>query len=260
MERPWLRSSPGGQRDEGIDAAKRYLAYFPSHWEWAAPVARPAAPASERPIGDVVDKAGDQPFEVRELLDSLLDAHSLFELQAGWAKELVVGLGRLNGRAIGVLASQPAISDGMLSIDSADKGARFVQTCNAFNLPLLFLVDTPGFMPGTAGGGQGTVRPAAKMISAVSQATVPKISVIVRKAHGAGLDAMSGPGVDPDACLALPTASIAEGVEGLQLASELVLDAVVEPADLRAELIRRFAVHAGKRREWPPKRNAITPA
>lgn len=239
---------------EGIDAAKRYLSYFPSHWEWAAPVARPADPASERAIGDIVPEDEDQPFEVHELLDSLLDAHSLFELDERWAKELVVGFARLNGRAIGVLASQPALGNGTLSGDSADKGARFVQTCNAFNLALLFLVDTPRFTTGTAGDRHGLVRHAAKMISAVSQATVPKISVILRKASGAGLYAMAGPGVEPDACLALPTAPLAEDVNVLQFA-----DAVVEPEDLRAGLIRRFAVHAGKRREWPPKRNAIIP-
>ncbi len=245
--------------EEGIDAAKRYLSYVPSHWEWAAPVARPAAPASERPIAEIVPEDENQSFEMRELLDSLLDAHSFFELHARWAKELVVGFGRLNGRAIGVVASQPAVRDGMLFVDSADKGARFVQTCNAFNLALLFLADTPGFMIGTAVERQGIIRHAAKMISAVSEATVPKISVIVRKAHGAGLYAMAGPGVESDACLALSTASIAEDVDILDAASELVVEAVVEPAALRAELIRRFAVHAGKRREWPTKRNAIAP-
>ena len=185
----------------------------------------------------------------------------------------------------------------MLFVDSADKAARFIQTCNAFNVPLLFLADVPGFMIGTQVERQGIIRHGAKMISAVSEATVPKLSVIVRKAYGAGLYAMAGPAFDPDCCLALPTASIAvmgasaainavyynqlqaiedealraERVEQLRveyasdidivhLASELVVDAIVELADLRADLIARFALAASKRRDWPAKRNPVTPA
>jgi acetyl-CoA carboxylase carboxyltransferase component len=195
------------------------------------------------------------------------------------------------------VANQPKFKGGVLFVDSADKAARFIQTCNAFGLPLLFLADVPGFMIGTAAERQGIIRHGAKMISAVSEATVPKISVIVRKAYGAGLYAMAGPAFDPDACLALPTASIAvmgpeaainavffnqlqdiedpderarrteelrqeyaEDIDILHLASELVVDAVIQPEDLRAQLIKRYAVYAGKRRDWPPKRNAVTPA
>jgi acetyl-CoA carboxylase carboxyltransferase component len=257
-----------GSDEDGIDAAKRYLSYLPSHWEWAAPVARPSGPASQRAIGEIVPEDENQPFEMHELLASLLDADSFFELHACWAKELIVGFGRLNGRAIGVVANQPAVSGGMLFVDSADKAARFIHTCNAFNLPLLFLADAPGFTIGTAAERRGIIRHGAKMIGAISEATVPKISVIVRKAYGAGLYAMAGHGFEPDACLALPTASIAAmgseaaieaDVDIWHLASELVVDAVVQSEDLRAELIRRFAVSAGKRREWPAKRNAITP-
>jgi len=184
----------------------------------------------------------------------------------------------------------------VLFVDSADKAARFIQTCNAFGVPLLFLADVPGFMIGTAVERQGIIRHGAKMISAVSGATVPKISVIVRKAYGAGLYAMAGPAYEPDACLALPTASIAvmgpqaavnavffnqlqaiadpeererrteelrreyaEDVDILHLASEIVVDAVVQPEDLRSELIRRFALAHGKARDWPAKRNPVTP-
>jgi acetyl-CoA carboxylase carboxyltransferase component len=239
----------------------------------------------------------NKPFDMRLLLDSLLDADSFFEVHARWAKELIVGYGRLNGRALGIVANQPKVKGGVLFVDSADKAARFIQTCNAFGLPLLFLADVPGFMIGTAVERQGIIRHGAKMISAVSEATVPKVSVIVRKAYGAGLYAMAGPAFDPDACIALPTASIAvmgpsaainavfynelqriedpdaraarteelrreyaEDIDILHLASELVVDAVVQPEDLRAELIKRYAVYAGKRRDWPDKRNPVTPA
>jgi acetyl-CoA carboxylase carboxyltransferase component len=227
----------------------------------------------------------------------VVDAGSFLEIHPRWAKEVVVGLARLEGRALGIVANQPRQKGGVLFVDSADKAARFIQTCNAFGLPLLFLADVPGFMIGTHVERQGIIRHGAKMISAVSEATVPKLSVIVRKAYGAGLYAMAGPAFDPDACLALPSASIAvmgpqaavnavfynqlqaiedpeerarrtdelrreyaEDVDLLHLASELVVDAVVEPEDLRAELARRFALAAGKAREWPRKRTPITPA
>jgi acetyl-CoA carboxylase carboxyltransferase component len=209
----------------------------------------------------------------------------------------VVGYARLEGRVVGIVANQPKQKGGVLFVDSADKAARFIQTCNAFNVPLLFLADVPGFMIGTAVERQGIIRHGAKMISAVSEATVPKLSVIVRKAYGAGLYAMAGPAFDPDACLALPTASIAvmgpqaavnavfynqlqaiedpderarrteelrreyaEDIDILHLASELVVDAVIQPEDLRDELVKRFALADGKARDWPRKRNPITPA
>jgi acetyl-CoA carboxylase carboxyltransferase component len=281
---------------EGIDAARRYLSYFPSHWEWLPPVAKPADPASEESIADIVPEDENKPFDMRDLLDAVIDAGSFFEVHARWAKELIVGYARLNGRPLGVVANQPKVKGGVLFVDSADKATRFIHTCNAFGLPLLFLADVPGFMIGTAVEREGIIRHGAKMISAVSEATVPKISVIVRKAYGAGLYAMAGPAYDPDACLALPSASIAvmgpqaainavfynqlqaiedegeraakteelrreyaEDIDILHLASELVVDAVVEPEDLRAELIRRYSVYAGKRRDWPAKRNPVTP-
>jgi acetyl-CoA carboxylase carboxyltransferase component len=234
---------------------------------------------------------------MRDLLDALLDADSFLEVHKRWARELIVGYGRLNGRVVGVVANQPKFKGGVLFVDSADKAARFIQTCNAFNVPLLFLADVPGFMIGTAVEREGIIRHGAKMISAVSEATVPKLSVIVRKAYGAGLYAMAGPAFDPDACIALPTASIAvmgpqaainavyfnqlqaiedpderaqrteelrseyaADIDILHLASEIVIDAVIQPDDLRTELIRRYAAAAAKRRDWPEKRNPITPA
>jgi acetyl-CoA carboxylase carboxyltransferase component len=283
--------------EAGIDTAKRYLSYLPSHWEWLPPVAKPAEPESSTPIREIVPEDENKPFDMRDLLDSLLDAGSFLEVHKRWAKELIVGYGRLNGRVVGVVANQPKFKGGVLFVDSADKAARFIQTCNAFGVPLLFLADVPGFMIGTAVEREGIIRHGAKMISAVSEATVPKLSVIVRKAYGAGLYAMAGPAYDPDCCLALPTASIAvmgpqaainavfynqlqaiddedereakrdelraeyaEEIDILHLASEMVIDSVVQPEDLRAELIRRLGVYAGKRRDWPAKRNPVTPA
>jgi len=282
--------------EEGIDLARRYLSYFPDSFEDEPPTAPPAPAGSERPMGELIPADENKPFDMRELIDCLIDDDSFLEVHARWAKELIVGYGRLDGRVVGIVANQPKVKGGVLFVDSADKAARFIWTCNAFNIPLLFLADVPGFMIGTQVEREGIIRHGAKMISAVSEATVPKISVIVRKAYGAGLYAMAGPAFEPDGCIALPSASIAvmgpqaainavyynqlqaiedpaeraekteqlrreyaEDIDILHLASELVIDAVVQPEDLRRELIRRFALAAGKSREWPAKHNPITP-
>jgi acetyl-CoA carboxylase carboxyltransferase component len=182
-----------------------------------------------------------------------------------------------------------------LFVDSADKAARFIWLCDAFNVPLLFLCDVPGFMIGTAVERQGIIRHGAKMIAAVSEATVPKVSVIVRKAYGAGLYAMAGPAFDPDACLALPTAMIGvmgpsaainavfynkiqelpeaersayvqrlqeeyqEDIDLFKLASNLVVDAVIAPHDLRRELAARFALYATRRRPRVDRKHGVFP-
>ncbi len=192
---------------------------------------------------------------MRELLDSLLDADSFLEIHARWAKEVIVGYGRLDGRAVGIVANQPKVKGGVLFVDSADKCARFIWTCNAFNIPLLFLADVPGFMIGTQVEREGIIRHGAKMISAVSEANVPKISVVVRKAYGAGLYAMAGPAFDPDCCLALPTASIA--VMGPQAAINAVyynqLQAIEDPAE-RAARTERAPPRVRRGHRHPPPR------
>ena len=230
------------------------------------------------------------------MLDALVDEDSFLEVHKRWAKELIVGSARLEGRVVGIVANQPKFKGGVLFVDSADKAARFIWTCNAFGIPLLFLADVPGFMIGTAVERQGIIRHGAKLISAVSEATVPKLSVIVRKAYGAGLYAMAGPAFSPDGTIALPTASIAvmgpeaavnavyankiaaiedpderaafvaaqrsiyeEDVDLLRLASELVIDAIVQPHDLRDDLIRRLALARHKDRHFATRRHGVPP-
>ena len=283
--------------EEAIDVARRYLSYMPSSWREQPPAAPPADPATERTPSQIVPGDEKTSFDIKDLIAAVCDADSFCEVHARWAKELVVGYARLDGRAVGVVANQPRQKGGVLFVDSADKAARFIATCNAFNVPLLFLADVPGFMIGTDVERQGIIRHGAKMISAVSEATVPKISVIVRKAYGAGLYAMAGPAFEPDCCIALPSASIAvmgpeaainavfwnqiqaisdpderaefvrakreeyaADIDILHLASELVVDAVIEPDDLRAELIRRFGYAEGRSRAFSERRNPITPA
>jgi acetyl-CoA carboxylase carboxyltransferase component len=285
--------------EEGIATARRYLSYLPGSWTQdppPAPSVPPRLPAGGEAIEGLIPADENKPFDMKLLIEALIDEGSLLEIHPRWAKELIVGYARLEGRAIGIVANQPKHKGGVLFSDSADKAARFIWTCNAFNVPLLFLADVPGFMIGTQVERDGIIRHGAKMISAVSEATVAKVSVIVRKAYGAGLYAMAGPAFDPDCCLALPSASIAvmgpqaainavyynqlqaieddverdrrteelrreyaTDIDILHLASELVIDAVVEPEDLRSELALRFAHAAGKQRSWPAKRNPVTP-
>jgi acetyl-CoA carboxylase carboxyltransferase component len=230
------------------------------------------------------------------IIDAIVDRESFFEIKPLFAAELVVGFGRIDGRPVGVVANNSMVRGGVLFVDSADKAARFIWLCDAFNVPLIYLADVPGFMIGSEVEQQGIIRHGAKMITAVSEATVPQVSVIVRKAYGAGLYAMAGPGFQPDACIALPTARIAvmgpeaavnavyankiseitdqderqafvadrraeyeQDVDLLRLASDLVLDAVIEPDELRDEIARRLAVAVGKSRHLAAKRHGVPP-
>ena len=283
--------------DEAIAFAKRYLEYMPQNFRASpAPVAGRAPKAGEPSLEELIPADENKAFDMKLLIERVVDDGSFLEIKARFAKELITGFARIEGRAVGVVANQPKFLGGVLFVDSADKAARFIWLCDAFNIPLLFLADVPGFMIGTKVERQGIIRAGAKMIAAVSEASVPKISVIVRKAYGAGLYAMCGPAFEPDACLALPSASIAvmgpqaavnavyynkiqsvpEGperdayvarlrdeyradVDLKKLASELVVDDVVAHDRLRSELSRRFAVAADKRPTAIPRRHLIPP-
>jgi acetyl-CoA carboxylase carboxyltransferase component len=280
---------------DAIEQARLFFSYLPTCWREPAPDAAAEEPAVEL-ADDCVPADESVPFDMHTVIDGLVDADSFFEVKPLFAPELITGLGRIDGRPVGVLANNSAVKGGVLFVDSADKAARFIWLCDAFNVPLLYLADVPGFMIGSAVERQGIIRHGAKMITAVSEATVPQLSVIVRKAYGAGLYAMAGPGFQPDACIALPTAKIAvmgpqaavnavyankiaeitdaderaeyvaarraeyeEDVDLMRLASDLVLDAVIAPSELRAELVRRYAVLAGKSRHFAAKRHGVPP-
>ncbi len=283
--------------EEAIAWAKRYLAFMPQNHEHEPPSAAELPPAHGlAPLEQIVVADENKPFDMMHVIDHVVDAGSFLEIKKRFAKEIITGFARVAGRAVGIVANQPKHLGGVLFVDSADKAARFIWLCDAFNVPLLYLADVPGFMIGTKVERQGIIRAGAKMISAVSEATVPKLSVIVRKAYGAGLYAMCGPAFEPDACIALPTASIAvmgpsaavnavyynkiqevpegperdafvqklrdeyrEDVDLQKLASELVVDALVPFEDLRAEVVRRFALAAGKRERRPAKKHLVPP-
>ncbi|MEO7197691.1 MAG: acyl-CoA carboxylase subunit beta [Solirubrobacterales bacterium] len=281
---------------EAIEIARSYLAYMPTNFREAPPAFPPGEPDPEALPSTVVPADEKTPFDIRTLIEGVCDAGTFLEVHARWAKELVVGYARLDGSVVAIVANQPKFKGGVLFVDSADKAARFINTANAFNIPLLFLADVPGFMIGKEVERQGIIRHGAKMISAVSSATVPKICVVVRKAYGAGLYAMAGPAFEPDACIALPGAQVAvmgpeaavnavylnqieaiadeaeraafvarkraeysEDIDILRLASELVIDTVIEPDDLRGELVRRYAEAEGKDRRSDERHNPITP-
>ena len=280
---------------DAIDQAKAWFSYFPQTWREEPPRYRADVPARSF-TADLVPDTEKLAYDMHEVIDSLVDADSFFELKPLFAPELIVGLGRLDGRPVGIVANNPMAKGGVLFVDSADKAARFVWCCDAFNIPLVFLCDVPGFMVGTQVEAQGIIRHGAKMVTAVSEATVPKVCVVVRKAYGAGLYAMAGPAFEPEATIALPTAKIAvmgpeaavnavfankiaaiddpdereafvaeqreiyeADVDLLRLASELVIDAVIEPGGLRTELIRRFEMAGGKDRAFSDRRHGVPP-
>jgi acetyl-CoA carboxylase carboxyltransferase component len=280
---------------DAIDQARAYLTYLPTNWTDAPPTYEPVAPARDL-TAEIVPATEAQGYDMHTLIEALVDAESFFEIKPLFAPELIVGFGLMDGKPIGFVANNPASKGGVLFVDSADKAARFIWCCDAFGVPLVFLADVPGFMIGTEVERQGIIRHGAKMITAVSEATVPKVSVIVRKAYGAGLYAMSGPAFEPEATIALPTAKIAvmgpeaavnavfankiaaiadpaerdafvaeerriyeEDVDLLRLASELVVDAVVDWGDLRAQITRRLGRAAGKNRHFSDRRHGVPP-
>jgi len=281
---------------DALDVVRRYLSFLPSNWQGRPPRAEALPVPSGPALASLIPASERQAFDMRRFVKGLLDHESYFEIQALWAREVTVGFGRLDGEAVGVVANNSLHKGGVLFVDSADKATRFVQLCDAFNVPLLFLSDVPGFMVGAAVEKQGIIRHGAKMITAIAEATVPKICVVVRKAYGAGLYAMAGPGFEPDATIALPTAKIAvmgaeaavnavyankiaaladddertayvaakrdeyeRDIDIVHLASELVVDAIVPPDQLRDELVRRYALARGKERHFSRRRHGVTP-
>jgi acetyl-CoA carboxylase carboxyltransferase component len=282
---------------EAIAWARRYLSYMPSR----AGDDPPSTASSEAEIPchrlpEIIPQDESKPFDMTDVVKAIADKGSWLEIKAMYAKEMLTGFCRVEGRTVGIVANQPKNLGGVLFVESAEKAARFIELCDAFGIPLIFLADVPGFMIGSKVERQGIIRAGARMIAAVSSTTVPKVSVIVRKAYGAGLYAMCGPAFEPDACLALPSASIAvmgpqaavnavyynkiqeippgperhafvqekrkeyeEDIDLLKLADDLVLDAVVPPAQLRTQIARRLDLLEDKREVRLSKKHIVHP-
>jgi acetyl-CoA carboxylase carboxyltransferase component len=281
---------------DSIAFCKAYLHFMPSNCHEKADIAESRSPKSgAKTLEEIIPEKENLPFDVYSVIDALVDEETFLEIKKLFAPEIVTGFGRLNGMAVGIVANQPIYKGGVLFVDSADKAARFIWLCDAFNIPLLFLADVPGFMIGTKVERDGIIRAGAKMISAMSSADVPKVSVVLRKAYGAGLYAMCGPAFEPDACLALPTAWIAvmgpeaavnavyynkimelpeperaafveqkrqeyrNDVDIYKLAAEQVIDEVVLPSKLRQELINRFSAYSSKHVQRLDKKRSVLP-
>ncbi len=279
--------------EKALELARQFFDYLPN--ETGGVGSRPSVqgPSSyenlspHEPLESIIPTQPTRAYDMHRVLNALVDKKSFFELKPLYAKEIITGFARMQGHPIGVVANQPSVKGGVLFAESANKAARFIQLCSSYGMPLLFLADVPGFMVGSQVEKQGIIRAGAKMIHAVSNAAVPKITLIVRKAFGAGLYAMAGPAFGSEAVLALPTAQIAvmgaqpalyavhyhrlsemsdaerrdfleeqtrlyeKDVELERLAAELVIDHIVAFEKAREELCRRFDLAIAKDR--PPR-------
>lgn len=280
---------------DAIAAAKRFFSYLPRSYEERPATLPPRDPVATEWDG-VIPENLRSAYDIGQVIDRVVDAESFYEVKTRWAKEIVVGFARLDGEAIGIVASQPNVKTGAIQVDSADKAAAFITLCDCFNLPLVFLTDLPGFMIGSKVEREGIIRHGAKMIAAMASTQVPRICVVIRKAFAAGYYAMSCPGFEPRATIALPSAQIGamaseaavnavsakrlaametdeeraafiaehklefeQELQPLRLASELLIDAVVEPEDLRRELILRLRAAAGWRAPVPGRHHGNFP-
>ena len=281
---------------EAISLARRILGYLPQNNMESPPRVACADPIDRRDaaLDSIVPDSPNQPYDMREVIRHVVDDGEFLELQPGWAANIIVGWARLGGRSVGIVAQQPSVLAGALDIDASDKGARFVRTCDAFNVPLLTFVDVPGFLPGVAQEHGGIIRHGAKLLYAYAEATVPKVAVITRKAYGGAYDVMSSKHIRGDINLAWPSAEIAVmGVDGAvniifrdeiaaaadpaserrRLTDEYTarfanpyiaanrgyVDDVIEPSDTRPRVVGAFELLATKRDRNPPKKHGNIP-
>ena len=281
-----------------LAAVKRHLSFFPSSNTEAPPRRAATDPAHRRAeeLYTTVPTAPRRAYDMVKVIEAIVDDGDFYEMKAAWARNVIVGLARFDGRPTGIVASQPKVLGGALDVNAADKVARFVWLCDAFGIPLVFLHDVPGFVVGSVVEKQGIIRHGAKMLFAVSEATVPKISVIVRKSYGAGYFVMNGLAYEVDYLVAWPTAEIAvmgpDGVVNIAFRKELEavpegkerdakrielaemirsnidpyvaaghaqLDDVIDPADTRAAIIRGLEVSEDKQVFRPWRKHGVLP-
>ncbi|PID54020.1 MAG: hypothetical protein CSB46_04815 [Micrococcales bacterium] len=245
-------------------------------------------------LNEIIPDDDKKGYDVRAVILGIVDAGDFLEVHAGFAPNIVVGFARIAGGTVGIIANQPMVMSGVLDIDASDKGAGFVRFCNAFNIPLVTLADVPGFLPGVDQEHGGIIRHGAKMLFAYSAATVPKLTVVLRKAYGGAYIAMCSRDLGADRVFAWPTAEIAVmGAEGAAsvvfrreiaeaedpqerrqelieqyretfstpyvAASKRLVDDIIEPAETRAVLAKALEVLAGKRDQRPPKKHGLIP-
>jgi len=279
-----------------MDDIRRLLSYLPANNMEDPPRVSPwdDPDRSLDDVTDIVPSAPRKPYDMTKVIDRVVDEDSFFEVHEGWARNVVVGFGRLDGRSVGVVANQPRVSAGTLDIDAAEKAARFVRFCDSFNIPICTLVDVPGFMPGTDQEHNGIIRRGAKLIYAYAEATVPLLSVVVRKAYGGAYIVMSSKFLGSDVNYAWPGSEMAvlgpRGAVNILYRNEIAeaddpeakrqalmddfreefahpygpakrgyLDDVIEPSDTRRRLIKDLEMLSTKRTETPPKDHGNIP-
>jgi acetyl-CoA carboxylase carboxyltransferase component len=281
--------------EECIAAIKEYLSFFPSNCEERPPVRESADPVDrmDQELLDVLPDSPRKPYDMYDVIRRIVDEGRWFDLKPRFARTIITCLARMGGRPVGIVANQPRQLGGILENDSADKAARFINLCDAFGIPLLFLQDVPGFMVGTKVERAGIIRHGAKMLYAVSRATVPKVTVIVRKAYGAGYYVMCGKAYEPDLIVAWPSAEIsvmgpegavniifrkqieaaddpdaarAEMIEGIRrtidpyvAAGNAMIDDVIDPRETRPTVIRALEMAATKRIDRPWRKHGVMP-
>jgi acetyl-CoA carboxylase carboxyltransferase component len=280
---------------ECIAAIKTYLSFFPTDWEQKPPIRESADPAermSEK-LMEIVPESNRKPYDMYEVIAEIVDDGEWFDLKPRFARSVITCLARFGGQPVGIVANQPKQLAGVLDNDSADKAARFINLCDAFNIPLVFLQDVPGFMVGSKVEHAGIIRHGAKMLYAVSRATVPKVTVVIRKAYGAGYYVMCGKAYEPDLIVAWPDAEIsvmgAEGAveiigrsaieaaddpvaarEGMLnavrqqidpyiAAGNAVIDDVIDPRETRPTIVAALRMARSKSVEKPKKRHGVMP-
>lgn len=229
--------------EQAILIAQKLLSFLPLNNTEDPPIVEPVEDLSPDPdLGDVVPTSDKKGYDVREVIARLVDRGDFLEVQAGYAPNIVIGFARLTGRTVGIVANQPNALSGVLDINASDKGSAFVRFCNAFNVPLVTLVDVPGFLPGVAQEHDGIIRHGAKLLYAYSAATVPKITVVLRKAYGGAYVAMCSKDLGADRVFAWPTAEIA--VMGAEGAAEIVFRREIagaeDPAAKRKEVVEEY--------------------
>ena len=281
--------------EECIERIKQYLSFMPQNCEAPAPI-RPVSDPIERAdeeLLDVLPESNRKPYDMYEVIRRVVDDGEYFDMKGQWAKTIITCFARFGGRPAGIVANQPKQLGGILDNDSADKAARFVNLCNAFSIPLVFLMDVPGFMVGSKVEEGGIIRHGAKMLYAVANATVPKITVITRKAYGAGYYVMNGRAYEPDLIVAWPSAEIsvmgAEGAVEIVMRKQVeeaddpeakkaelidayrqiidvyiaagndMIDDVIDPRETRATICRALEMAAGKKVERPYKKSGVVP-
>ena len=269
------------------------MGYLPDHAGADLPTRDPRPPAKTPDgIDSVVPEEPNRGYDIWDVIERVVDADSAFEIKSQFGQEIVTAFARIDGRPIGIVANQPAQRAGAIFPDSARKAAEFIWTCDAYDIPLLYLCDTPGFMAGSQVEKDGILEAGKKMIYATSMATVPKQCVVVRKAYGAGIYAMSGPAYDTESVLSLPSGEIAimgpeaainavykrkldeiedeeeraqreaelreeyrRDIDAMRMASEVVIDEVIPPSTLREELVARFELYRDITKERPDKKH-----